>query len=153
MYGVDEFLSTSWDPNTGPLEVGLKDRTSDTCWGTIFIYKPQKKFNTKKHSSRKFSLKKNTILCPVFFECRFLKVQTYNSPKGAISNRCLFPYRSLSAKAEPKISQYRETILKAFSSRTKYLPLSSSPAINPKVIILVAPKRSSISRSAAGHRA
>lgn len=55
VYGVDEFLSTSWDPNTGtPLDVGDRDLTSDTCWGTILLIQknnPQIKLNTKKHSS------------------------------------------------------------------------------------------------------
>lgn len=68
----------------------------------------------------------------------------YSSPNGSRS-LCLFPYRSLSAADAPKTSQYLDTILKAFSSRTRCLPLSSSPAIGPKVIILTGPNRSSVS--------
>lgn len=73
-------------------------------------------------------------ICPKF----------YNSPNGSLS-LCMFPYRSLSATDAPETSQYLETILKAFSSRTRCLLLSSSPAIGPKVIILTGPDRSSVS--------
>lgn len=49
VYGVEEFLSMSSEPNTGsPLAdpVGDRERTSETCWGTIFMYPESPQVNT-----------------------------------------------------------------------------------------------------------
>lgn len=69
------------------------------------------------------------------FSCSSKQLFFYSSPNGSASNLCLLPYRSLSANESPETSQYLETILRAFSSRTGLL-LSSSITNSPKVIIL-----------------
>lgn len=65
---------------------------------------------------------------------KFKKSLFYSSPNGSASSLCLLPYR-LSANETPETSQYLETILRAFSSRTGLL-LTSSITNSPKVIIL-----------------
>lgn len=111
-----------------------------TLVGAPFLFiqknKPQIKLNTKKHSSPIALKNTKRLIClsPKKF-ISFLK-NIYNSPNGATRSLCLFPNRSLSADETPETSQYLDTILKAFSSRTRYLLLSSSPANSPKVIIL-----------------